>query len=160
MFSSDVILRSQASRFRQMSRRSRHQLNHAIVGILPVSGMQIAVRNQTAPFTGRRESLSTLAYWVSCQFDLVLRWRPRHWLTPWATLDRLWLATDSLRCHGLIIAMDSQSAAGVIPAAPFESLFPKERGPDLHPPPPVRGRDQLVGQSSRFRGALCPVGGH
>jgi hypothetical protein len=73
MFNSDVvILRSQASRFRQMSRRSRHQLNHAIAGILQVRGMQIAVRNETALFTGRRESLSTLVSWASCQFDLGL----------------------------------------------------------------------------------------
>jgi len=59
--------------------------NHAVVGTgqqHAVRGMQIAVRNETALFTGRRESLSTLVRWVSCQFDLVLRWRPRHLADP------------------------------------------------------------------------------
>jgi hypothetical protein len=47
-------------------------------------GMPIAVRNETALFTGGHESLSTLAPWVRsiASFDLLLRWRPRHLADP------------------------------------------------------------------------------
>jgi hypothetical protein len=65
-------------------------------------------------------------------FDLVLRWRPRH-LAEWATLDRFWLATDPLRCRGLIIAMAFAERRRRHPSG---TVLPQRARSRPHPPPP------------------------
>jgi hypothetical protein len=60
-------------------RTARQRLSHIGLGQAELPGdlRWFAVRNETALFTGRRESRSTLVRWVSCQFGSVSRWRPR-----------------------------------------------------------------------------------
>jgi hypothetical protein len=105
--------------------------------------MQIAARNQTALFTGRSESPSTLVRWVSCRFRLGLALAiAAVWLTPRAALDRFRLATDP-PFRGLIIAMLPRAPQAASERHRSSRSSPKSAVPTSTPHPPVRGRDQL-----------------
>jgi hypothetical protein len=108
---------------------------------LPVLKMQLAVRNETALFTGAR------IVYVGSLGQLPVRSGLASasavvWLTPWAALDRLWLATDPPRCRGLIIAMAFPERRRRHPSGTVRVALPQRARSRPHPP--VRGRDQLV----------------
>jgi hypothetical protein len=58
------------------------------------------------------------------------------WLTPWAALDRLWLATDPPRCRGLIIAMALPECRRRYPSGTVRVALPQRARSRPHPPTP------------------------
>jgi hypothetical protein len=102
---------------------------------LPVLKMQLAVRNETALFTGAR------IVYVGSLGQLPVRSGLASasavvWLTPWAALDRLWLATDPPRCRGLIIAMAFPERRRRHPSGTVRVALPQRARSRPHPPPP------------------------
>jgi hypothetical protein len=111
--------------------------NHAVVGTAQQQlKMQIAVRNETALFTGAR-----IAVYVGSLGQLPVRSGLASasavvWLTPWAALDQLWLATDPRRCRGLIIAMAFPERRRRHPSGTVRVALPQRARSRPHPPPP------------------------
>ena len=66
------------------------------------------------------------------------------WLTPWAALDRLSLATDPPRCRGLIIAMAFPERSRRHLSGTVRVALPQRARSRPHPHPPLRGRDRLA----------------